>query len=66
MNVDPQVSLAVPLSIINYMLGVLGQRPYAEVAGLMREITDQVTPQVNPSLDLPPITSSADEADQPA
>jgi len=64
MSADPQINLSLPLSAVNLTLGVLGQRPYAEVAGLIQTIVAQANEQVAkpPLPPLPPIDDRKDDA----
>lgn len=43
---DPTINLQLPLSAVNYMLQALGQRPFGEVAGLIKDIGTQAEVQL--------------------
>ncbi|MBI5270684.1 MAG: hypothetical protein HY856_13515 [Burkholderiales bacterium] len=45
---NPSISLALPLQSVNYVLQVLAERPYREVNGLVKSITDQAQAQLQP------------------
>lgn len=50
MSADPEVTLKLPLSSVNYALQVLAQRPYAEVNGLISNVQSQAQACLTPPL----------------
>lgn len=59
-NQDPTVTLAIPLSVVNYILQAIATRPYGEVKVIIEEVTRQAQEQLksdegvaNGRIDLP-------------
>ena len=47
---DPTISISVPLSLVNYLLNVLGDRPFNESAPVIKVLTEQAQGALNPPL----------------
>lgn len=45
---DPSVTLNVPLSLVNYVLNVLNERPHKESRGAIDTLTEQAQAALNP------------------
>lgn len=58
---EPIVNLSLSLGVVNYVIQALAARPYAEVKGVIDEVTRQTQEQLQPKPEQPAVKAEGSD-----